>query len=390
MENVNEEMAYVEKLIEQLKHDDLTQRVAASNQIARISRALGPERTREELIPFIIDSTDDEDEFLQSIALNLKDFSPLVGGVQFSYIIFEVFEVLAAVEDNWVRDAVVNSIEFILQSFNEENILEIFVPFLKNLALNDWFTTRITAANLFHIIYKKLPINDQKVARSIFFGLCYDAVPLVRRVAACNLSKLVPELSPVDIKTELLEPLLRLSTDEQDSVRIQCCTNCAVISSFLPIELKLAKILPIISSLSSDKSWRVRWSLANNIHKIYSDIGSEFTKESLISIFESLLLDYEAEVRSEALLNIPKIVIYIKKDVLLNNFVPCLNRLVSDPSEFVRYSLGGVIADIAGALGKDDTINFLLPLLLLLLRDENSDVIAKYYQFYELVLQYKS
>ena len=50
------------------RHDEVPQRVAATKCLTRISRALGPERTREELVPFLVDSTDDEDEVLLVMA----------------------------------------------------------------------------------------------------------------------------------------------------------------------------------------------------------------------------------------------------------------------------------------------------------------------------------
>ena len=50
------------------RHDDVGFRIHATRQLPRISRALGAERTREELIPFVVDSTDDEDEVLLTLA----------------------------------------------------------------------------------------------------------------------------------------------------------------------------------------------------------------------------------------------------------------------------------------------------------------------------------
>lgn len=49
-------------LIEHLKADDINFRVSATRSLPAIAEALGPERVRAELIPFINDSTDDEDE----------------------------------------------------------------------------------------------------------------------------------------------------------------------------------------------------------------------------------------------------------------------------------------------------------------------------------------
>ncbi|CAN0415117.1 unnamed protein product, partial [Laminaria digitata] len=54
-------------LIEHLKADDLNLRVTATTNLPAIADALGPERVRAELVPFIHDSTDDEDEVRRSL-----------------------------------------------------------------------------------------------------------------------------------------------------------------------------------------------------------------------------------------------------------------------------------------------------------------------------------
>ena len=40
-------------LIDELKHDDVSVRLAAIRRLSTIALALGPERTRDELIPFL-------------------------------------------------------------------------------------------------------------------------------------------------------------------------------------------------------------------------------------------------------------------------------------------------------------------------------------------------
>lgn len=61
-------------LIEHLKADDINLRVTATRSLPAIADALGPERVRAELVPFVNDSTDDEDEvciiYMYSSTLN--------------------------------------------------------------------------------------------------------------------------------------------------------------------------------------------------------------------------------------------------------------------------------------------------------------------------------
>lgn len=49
-------------------------------KLSTIALALGVERTRSELIPFLADTIYDEDEVLLALAEQLGNFTPLVGG----------------------------------------------------------------------------------------------------------------------------------------------------------------------------------------------------------------------------------------------------------------------------------------------------------------------
>jgi serine/threonine-protein phosphatase 2A regulatory subunit A len=52
-ENENDDLASVAALIDQLKHEDVQLRVNACQKLTVIAAALGPERARDELIPFL-------------------------------------------------------------------------------------------------------------------------------------------------------------------------------------------------------------------------------------------------------------------------------------------------------------------------------------------------
>ena len=90
-------------LIDQLKHDDLSLRVNSTRALVAIATALGPDRTRNELIPFLCESTDDEDEVLVVMAEQLGALQPCVGGVDQLHRLLEPLEALATVEESTVR-----------------------------------------------------------------------------------------------------------------------------------------------------------------------------------------------------------------------------------------------------------------------------------------------
>ena len=93
-------------LIDELKHDDAALRLNAIKRLPSIALALGPERTRDELVPFLDESIDDEDEVLLALAEELGTFVDYVGGAAFAHLLLAPLENLAAVEETVVRDKV--------------------------------------------------------------------------------------------------------------------------------------------------------------------------------------------------------------------------------------------------------------------------------------------
>jgi serine/threonine-protein phosphatase 2A regulatory subunit A len=122
-------------LIDQLKHDDSTLRVNADNNLVRIAGALGPERTREELIPFLCESTDDEDDVLRCITEQLGDMISTVGGDQYVHVLLEPLELLSTVEESSVRNSAIKSISKIVDALPADHVETYFAPFVNKFHL---------------------------------------------------------------------------------------------------------------------------------------------------------------------------------------------------------------------------------------------------------------
>lgn len=80
----------------------------AIHRISTIALALGPERARDELIPFLRENVDDEDdEVLLALAEELgKGMEEFVGGKDHGHVLFIPLEHLAVAEETLVRDKV--------------------------------------------------------------------------------------------------------------------------------------------------------------------------------------------------------------------------------------------------------------------------------------------
>ena len=121
------DMYTIAVLIEELKTEDTQQRLASIRQLKSIARALGEERTRDELVPFLTDSIDDDDEVLLGLAEELGGLVPLVGGAQWAHCLLSPLETLAAVEETVVREKAVESLCQVGNQMPPDHIAEFFV-----------------------------------------------------------------------------------------------------------------------------------------------------------------------------------------------------------------------------------------------------------------------
>ncbi len=93
--------------MDELRSEDVQLRLNAIHRISTIALALGPDRAREELIPFLQDSVDDEDEVLLALAEELgRSFEEYIGGPEHAHVLLGPLENLSAVEETLVRDKV--------------------------------------------------------------------------------------------------------------------------------------------------------------------------------------------------------------------------------------------------------------------------------------------
>jgi serine/threonine-protein phosphatase 2A regulatory subunit A len=101
------QIAPIAILMDELRSEDVQLRLNAIHSIPTIALALGPDRAREELVPFLQDSVDDEDEVLLALAEELgRNFEEYIGGKEYAQVILGPLENLSAVEETLVREKV--------------------------------------------------------------------------------------------------------------------------------------------------------------------------------------------------------------------------------------------------------------------------------------------
>jgi len=374
--NQNDELYPIAVLIDELKHDDVILRLNAIHRLNTIALALGAERTREELIPFLDESVEDEDEVLTALSEELGKFVEYVGGPEHAHVLLSPLENLAAIEEPLVREKAVESLNKICEELSQQQIEENFIPLVLRLSKADWFTSKISATGLYQTPYTRATPPSQEALRQHYGQLVHDDTPMVRRQAANNLAKFIKAMPPSIVIKEMIPLFQHLAADDQDSVRLLTVDILIAIAEAVPKEQQSSHgvLLTALRSLFEDKSWRVRYMVADRFEKIAKAVDEEVVNRDLVPAFVKLLKDTEAEVRSAIAGQIPGFCALLERETLLHEVMPSIEELVSDQSQHVRAALGTQISGLAPILGKEETISHLLPMFLQMLKDEFPDV----------------
>ncbi len=137
------------------------------------------------------------------------------------------------------------SIVKIAEVLSESQIEEQYIPLLKRLSGGDWFTSRTSSTSLFSAVYPKAKPATQDELRKMFTALCNDDTPMVRRAAARDLGPFAKNLSKDLVVSDIIPLYRKLSSDDQDSVRL----------------LTVQDLIAIAESLSHDESQELPASL---------------------------------------------------------------------------------------------------------------------------------
>ncbi|CAL7944388.1 unnamed protein product [Xylocopa violacea] len=343
-------------LIDELKNEDVQLRLNSIKKLSTIALALGIERTRSELIPFLTESMYDEDEVLLALAEQLGQFTPLVGGPEYVHCLLKPLESLATVEETVVRDKAVESLRTIAAQHSSTDLEEQFVPLIYRLATGDWFTSRTSACGLFSVCYPRVNPTVKAGLRNHFRSLCQDDTPMARRSAASHLGEFAKVMEIEYVKADLIPMFVILAQDEQDSVRLLAIEACVSIAALLPQEDVEQLVMPTLRQCASDQSWRVRYMVADKFTDLQKAVGPEITKTDLVPAFQVLLKDIEAEVRAAAAdkvrdfcQNLDK---FNQESIIMTNILPIVKELVSDPNQHVKSALASVIMGLSPILGK--------------------------------------
>lgn len=356
-------------LLEDLQSSDIKIKKNAVQNLRGISLALGRERTRKELLPYLKSCIDEEeDEIIIELSKVLSNFIDCIGGKQYIKELFNLLEVILTIDEPFVRKETINTIKLIVKQIGNVNEIENdLISMINNLYISEDINQRKSAMNLLMFLYKDLNKNNKTIAINYFDKFVVDNNISIRKELLNEIIDITLML-PIDYIKKLIAVILK---DKNDSMRIDIINIILSIRQHPNINEFIEVIYDLVPKLAEDTNWRVRLTVADKLNEIleYPNIDNKF-RQIATNIFAKLVDDSEPEIRNVCCLRLKVITQILKNENNFDKVLQNLRKLEKDQKNFVRGALASNILKISSLVGFD----YIFPIFLTLIKDENLEI----------------
>lgn len=360
-------------LLEDLQSTDIKTKKNAVQNLRGISLALGRERTRKELLPYLKSCIDEEeDEIIIELSKVLSNFIDCIGGKQYIKELFNILEVILAIDEPFVIKETINTIKLIVKQIGKVNEVENdLMAMINNLYTSDDINQKKSAMNLLIFLFKDLNKNNKALAINYFDKLVVDNNISIRKELLNEITEISLLLS-IDYIKKLINVILK---DKNDSMRIDIISIIMSIKQHPNINEFINVIYELIPKLAEDTNWRVRLTVTDKLNDIlnFPNIDNKF-KENCVIIFAKLVEDPEPEIRNICCLRLEEITKLLKNFNNFDKILQNLRKLEKDQKNFVRGALASNILKISSLVGIKKTNDYIFPIFLTLIKDENIEI----------------
>ena len=358
-------------LKEELDNDDIQIKVNAIHRFPIIMAVFTPDKIISDFIPFISKIIPNEaDEVLLAISEELPHFKSYLDSKKIMNIL-PLFESLLGCEETVVRESTVEGLRKLIPSLTDDQVQSEVIPMILNISNKDAFQWKVSACYLVRICYPKAGKEKEKL-RSLYFKLCDDETPIIKRTAAKEFGPLCLTMEKEHVSNEMINYYKKF-INETDTVRV----------TILPALVQLAKLfqnsetqklnLDFVSNAAEDKSWRVRNELAN-IYPDFVDYFGNQLNDDLVRNLSNLIKDSENEVKASALKALNQVITKISSDKIQSQIIPALRGLSNESSKETKSKIGGIFGPISKIIGYNAFNTSLGVMMDALMKDENADV----------------
>ena len=361
-------------LLEDLQSQETKIKINAIRNLRGISLALGCEGTKKELLPYLKNcvNNEEEDEALIELAKVLSNFVDCIGGKQYIKDLLDLFEVILSIDEPTIRKEAINSLnETIKQIGNIKDIEKDLMEMINKFYIVDDVNQKLNALYLIVLIYKDLNENNKKIVLDYLDNFSVNDNISMKKELLSQITKISLFLS-VDYIKKFINTMMK---DKNDTVKVDLLNVIISLKDHNDLFLMMDFIYELIPKLSEEQNWRVRLTVINNLCDIlnFPNINYIF-KQKCVNIFLKLMEDSEAEIRNACCLKLEEITKLLKNEINFDKILQSLQKLEKDPKNFVRTSLSENIFKISPLIGKQKIKEYIFPVFTTLINDENIDI----------------
>ena len=360
-------------LLEDLQSTEIKTKKNAVQNLRGISLALGRERTRKELLPYLKSCIDEEeDEIIIELSKVLSNFIDCIGGKQYIKELFNLLEVILTIDEPFVRKETINSIKLIVNQIGKVSEIENdLMSMINNLYISEDINQKKSAMNLLMFLFKDLNKNNKTAAINYFDKFVFDNNISIRKELLNEITD-ITLLLPIDYIKKLINIILK---DKNESMRIDIINIIMSIRLHPNINDFIDVIYDLIPKLAEDTNWRVRLTVADKLNEIlnFPNIDNKFRQVS-VNIFAKLIEDTEPEIRNICCLRLEVISQILKNENNYDKILQNLRKLEKDQKNFVRGALASNVLKLCSLVGIKKTNDYIFPIFLTLIKDENLEI----------------
>ena len=346
--------------------------------LPNLVESIGQERFRKEMIPYVINCIDEEDdESLIELAKIYNKLLNCVGGKSYVKDIIPLLEMLLYCDDQSVRIETLKSFQDILNQINFSDIEKEVFEIEQKLANSSDINLKISSMDLISIVYSHYTKDKYKKDSISFLNEFLKLEnPMMKIGIAKGLKKLSKDLERSDYE-EIFNTLL---AEKADTIRIHLMDS---IENLQGLNSKIIDYGPflatVIPKLANDESWRVRLTCGDKFPctlkftPLISNNTNDF-KNILIDSFAKLLEDNESEVLNLVCQKLEPVSEVLGQEENFSKVLEKFKIISANTFPFVRKSLADNILKICPHIPQKRTTEYIFPIFSELIKDEDFDI----------------
>ena len=360
-------------LIEDLKNPETKIKINAIHNLREISFALGRERTRKELLPYLKSCIDEEeDEALVELAKILGNFIDCIGGINYIKELFNILEAILIVDESNIRKETINSLKKTINQIDKIDFIEnIIMEIIIRLGENENVNQKISSLHIIIFIYPKLSEQNKEIVLNILLKFCKDETISLKK----EVLNLLPEITQF-LKINFIQKVINIFLeDKNDTTHIDIMNIIVSMKNLNGLSEIMDYLEKVLTKLACDNNWRVRLTVCDKLYEIlnFPQITNKI-KQTSIEIFIKLLEDSEAEVKNICCLRLEEMTKVLYKEDNFDRILKNIKKLEKDNTTYVRGALASNLLKICPLIGQKKTNDFIFPIFLNIIKDENHDI----------------